>query len=882
VALVIDGDPGIGKSALLEAFMRRDQTRGSRILRITGYSSEAELPYAALDRLLIELQDDVSALPEKLRHALAVATGRATGEPPDRFQVGMAMLSLLGVRSFPTLAVIDDAHLLDTASLAALGFAARRLKAEAVLMIFATRPDDAVRATLAGIDVLRLEGLDSFAGVELLAARRETALDPTLAMKVVQQLGGHPLALADLARHADAERLALRTLSIEPLPPGTLLQGFYRREVDLLPPDSRALALVVVADTTGNVDVVRTAASTLGLTEDAARALERTGLVELAEHVRFRHQLVRAAVYNSASSVDRRRAHLALESASEQHGFSTAAAMHAATVAVAGDQSVADRVEALADAAGARGALLSRAGLLVRASELTLDTPVRDGRRLAAAEAAIGAGAAVLARSQLDAIDEDRLAPADRGRLLAARAMLAMFVGDPEGIPRVVSQLMLAADAFSGVSVALEQSALVNAFSYALATESATEGVTVAELGERIERGAAAADGTVGTLLRGIHAHLVLPYEQAAPLIRRTLAAAHAADDDTLMQVGLCTIPLALAVWDLHAVRELSRRMIDHATSRGALQFLDTVHWTLSTLHVQLLDIGAAGQSVESVRELRRAIGYPAEHVVNGAYLAMTGAPLEDVDAVAASILPTGFAGAWTVVQAGISSRLIADGDYLMAYERLSSIVQNPFPHISRLALPDFIEAAARSGHRTEARAAVGSLESLSSVTASPWLEGLMRRSRAVITDGSGAEEDHAASIELLTVAESPGDLARAHLLYGEWLRRRRRRREARAQLAIAVRAFDELGAGPFAARARREFAATGEVLPPPASVAELTPQESLVAALAEAGKSNHEIAAALFISPNTVDYHLRKVFRKLGITSRRQLLDRHRTPTSS
>jgi DNA-binding CsgD family transcriptional regulator len=881
-ALVIEGDPGIGKTALLESFLGRDQTHSARVLHITGFSSLADLPYAGVDRLLIDLQDEVAALPAKLRRALAVATGRETGEPPDRFQVGLALLSLLGGGGSPVLCLVDDAQLLDTASLSALAFVARRLNAEAVCMVFATRPDAAVLETLAGIELLRLEGLDTRSGVELLRARRETVLDPRLAVKVVEQLAGHPLALTDLAKHADADRLALRALSIEPLPPGTLLQGFYRREIDLLPPDSREFALVVVTDTTGNVQVVHSAAAALGLPEEAARPLERTGLIEVAEHIRFRHQLVRAAVYNSASSVDRRRAHLALEAASGEHGFSTAAAMHAAAVAGALDASVADRLEALADASGARGALLSRAGLLVRASELTPEGPVRNGRRLDAAEAAIGAGAAILARDQLDAIDEYGLAPVDQGRLLAARAMLALFVGDPKGIPLVVSQLVLAADAFGSVSVGLQQRALVNAFSYALATETATEGISVHELGERIAIGAAAADGTLGTLLRGIRAHLLLPYEEAAPLIRQTLAAARAADDDTLMQVGLCTIPLALAVWDVRAVRELSQRMIDHATSRGALQSLDTIHWTLSTFHVQMLNVTAAGQSLESVRELRRAIGYPAEHVVNGAYLAMTGVPVEIVDAVAASILPTGFAGAWTVVQAGIGSRLIADGDYQQAYERLGPIVQNPFPHISRLALPDFAEAAVRSGHRAEAQAAVDALGSLSAVTASPWLQGLMARSRALIAEDSAAERAYAASIELLTAAGAPGDLARAHLLYGEWLRRRRRRREARAQLAIAVRAFDALGAAPFATRARNEFAATGEVLPPPTSVTELTPQESLVAGLAEAGKSNQEIAAALFISPNTVDYHLRKVFRKLGITSRRQLLDRHRTDSSS
>jgi DNA-binding CsgD family transcriptional regulator len=872
----VEGDPGIGKTALLDSFIERDWSFGFRSLRIAGFSSEADLPYAGIDRLLMELRTEMALLPDTLRRALTVATGRDAGEPPDRFQVGLALLSLFGSMEGLVVCVVDDAQLLDAASLSVLAFAARRLKAESVLLVFATRPEVVPLETLAGIDVLHLEGLDTLSAVGLLNAHRETGLDPLLAVKVVEQLGGHPLAITDLAKHADAERLALRALSIEPLPPGTLLQEFYQREIDVLPPESRDFALLAVTDTTGDVDIVHTAAALLGLPEGAASPLEATGLVELTGRVRFRHQLVRAAVYNAASSIDRRRAHLALESASGRHGFATAAAMHAAAIAVAPDEAVAARLESLADASGARGALLSRAGLLVRACELTPDGPERDGRRLAAAEAALGAGAGVLAREQLDALDEERLAPLNRGRLLTARALLGMFVGDPHAIPHVVHTLALAADAFRSVSTELEQRTLVNAFAYVLATESSTESITIGELGERILAGSSAADGPLATILRGIHAHLLLSYEEAAPLVKQALVAAQEADDDTLMQLGMCAVPLALALWDWKAALDLGQRVIDRSTSRGALRSLDTTHWTLSTLHLQLLDIAAAGQSLESVRELRRAIGYPAEHVINASYLALTGVPMGIVEAAASSILGSGFAGAWSVAQSGIGVRLIADGEYHAAYERLGPSVSGPFRHTANLALPDYAEAAARSGHLHEARDAVDTLLSIAEVTPTPWLRGLAKRSSALVADTATAEGEYVAAVELLTHAGARGDLARTHLVFGEWLRRQRRRREAREHLAVAARSFDALGAAPFAARARREFAATGETVPPPKSDADLTPQESLVASLARDGKSNQEIAAALFISPNTVDYHLRKVFRKLGIASRRQLLDTH------
>lgn len=873
--LVIEGAPGIGKTALIDSFLGRERPFAFRVVRIAGFSSEADMAYAGIDRLIMDMQVELVSLPEPLRRALAVATGRREGDPPDRFQVGLALLSLLGIFDGLTVWAIDDAHLLDEASLAVLAFVARRVKAESALIVFATRPHPGALETLAGFEIVRLSGLDTLSGVALLNLHRERDLDPHLAVKVVEQLEGHPLAIADLAKHTDAERLALRALSIEPLPPGLLLQGMYRQEIDDLPMESRDFALVAVSDTTGDIEVVRSAAAILGLPADASKALERTGLVELGERVRFRHQLVRAAVYNTASSVDRRHAHVALEAASEERGFHTAAAMHAAAFAVAPDVAVADRLEILADTAGARGALLSRAGFLSRARELTPDGPQRDERALTAAEAALAAGAALLTGELLASLDAGGLTSLSRGRYLSAQAFLPMFIGDPERIPRVAATFALAADAFHESSVELEQRALVNAFTSVLTTEESTDGITVPELAERILDGVETGSGLLDTVLRALHAHLVLPYSEASALIREALDVVQQGDGALLTEFGGCAMPLAMTVWEPNRALMFSQRMIERSTSRGALQALDTIHWTLSTVQVQLLDVAAAGRSLESVRELRRAIGYPAEHVVNAAHLALSGAPMESVDAAAASILATGFGGAHTFVQIGIGARLLGDGEYPAAYDRLARIVGSPFPHISRLALPDYVEAAARSGHFDDARSAVEALTALCAVTPTPWLAGLTKRSSALIATESTAEEQYLAAIRLLTDAGTPGDLARARLVYGEWLRRQRRRREAREQLAIAARGFDTLGAVPFAARARNEFATTGETVPPPASEAELTPQESLVADLAGAGRSNQEIAAALFISPNTVDYHLRKVFRKLGIASRKQLSDR-------
>jgi DNA-binding CsgD family transcriptional regulator len=873
--VVLVGDPGIGKTALLEEFLSSQGNNAPREMRVSGYSSESELPYAGVERLLAQLPDEVASLDERLRTALAVATGRETGHAPDPHQVGLAVLSVLGCVDQPAICIIDDAHLLDQASLAVFAFVGRRVKAEPVLLLFGTRTDDAVMEVLSGLDVIGLTGLENLAGVKLLNAHRAQPLDPHLAVRVVEQLAGHPLAIIDLAKHADAERLALRALSMEPLPPGTLVQGYYRREIDRLPPESRTFALVAATDTTGEADVVRDASTELGVSEESAAPMESTGLIELAERVRFRHQLVRQAIYNAASVTSRRRVHQALAVASEKRGHSAAATSHFALASTGPDATVANRLESLADAAGRRGALLTRAGLLVRASEMTAPGPEKNERRIAAGEAALAAGAAVLTGELLGALDLETLTPLDKGRYFSAQAFLALFTADPAQIPLVAFTFTRAADAFRDVSPELEQRALLNAFYYVLTTEWATAGISLSQLGERLLAGARDGDAPLSVVLRGLSAQLLLTYEDAEPAVRRAREVAVEADDATLIQLGLFAVPLSIALWDPQTAIALAGRVIGTASQLGSLQTLDTTHWTLSTVHIRLLDVAAAGRSLENVRELRRAIGYPAEHVVNAAYLALTGVPMEIVDAAASAVLATGFGGAWTMVQAGIATRLIGDGDYQGAYDRLIPVMKSELRHISGMALPDFVEAAARSRHRDDARRAVETIASYERVTPTPWLTGLLQRSLALIADDEAAEAAYGSAIRSLTTAGTTGDLARTHLLFGEWLRRQRRRREAREQLTLAIRMFDALEVVPFAKRARDEYAATGGAAPRQAADTDLTARESLIAGLAADGQTNQDIASALFISPNTVDYHLRKVFRKLGITSRRQLTDR-------
>ncbi|MFS0867361.1 LuxR C-terminal-related transcriptional regulator [Microbacterium sp. 179-B 1A2 NHS] len=872
-AILVQGEAGIGKSVLLDELMVRIASQAPRVIRIAGYSSESGMPYAAVDLILRQLEGHLAGIPARQQHALAVATGRDVGAPPDRFHVGMGLLSLIGSLPGVTLLMVDDAHLVDQASLSVLAFVARRLRAESALLVFASRPDAVTIEILSGVTMMQLGGLDTHAALDLLRALSPGDLDPQVAVSVVSQLEGHPLAIADLARHTDYHRLALRVLSSEPLPPGALLQSLYQQEISALPEDSRTLALLAATDTTGDAGVVMGAARLRGLSAEAATHIELTGLLRFDGRVNFRHQLVRAAIYNAVPARDRRAAHDALEAASRDSGYEPAAALHAAATATPPNRTVADRLERLADAAGMRGALLTKAGMMLRSSEFSPPGQDRVDRAITASESAVSAGAALMARDILSTLNEADLTDEQRGRFLSTRALLSLFVADAAGIPHVPSTFVQASAALSAVSAEREQLALIDAFGYMLATDISTQGLSAPDLARRLLAVSGSSD-LLGAVANGIGRFLLGLDDEGARAVRNALTVADTASDAQRVRLGGVLVALSSALWDPPAALGFAQRLIDVAKHAGALQSLDSALWIASTLHVRLLDINAAGHALENVRELRRAIGYPAEHVVNAAHLALTGAALEYADAAADATLQAGFGGAWVSAKIGIGVRLIADGRYQEAYDSLHSTLTTRFEHMKGMAQPELAEAAARSGRREEAIAAVDHLERIAQRHPTPFARGIADRSAALITAGDAAEDRYRSAISLLSSEHTSGDRARAHLLFGEWLRRERRRREAREHLATAARSFDALGASPFADRARREFAATGEHLPLPTSPSDLTPQEALVASLAEEGKSNQEIAVALFISPNTVDYHLRKVFRKLGVTSRRQLRD--------
>ncbi len=877
-SLVIRGEPGIGKTALLRDAV--DRASGVTTVELAGFESESAMPFSGLQRLTSPLNAHLPALPERQRLALRVATGAVEGAAPDRFLVGLALLALLaeaGQRR-AVLCVIDDAHWLDAETLDLVAFVCRRLRAEPVAVLLAMRDVADLEPRVAGIDTLRLEGLELDAAVALLGGSLPAAVDPLVAAQVARATGGNPLALIDLADELSIRQLTESGLAQEPIPVGHHLQAHYVRRVRQLPTGVQDWLVLVAADSTGRTDLLTRARELLGVHEMVGDAAERSGLVEIGSSIAFRHPLVRAAVYNSASGAERRHAHDALSAAAADLHLVELEAWHAAKARIGTDPAVADRLDRVADSAGRRGGFASRASVLTRAAELTPAGPRRNDRLIGAAEASLIAGAAQVAAQLIDRLDDRELDPVQRCRAVAARVAAAMFTGDSRELVWGTARLLDAASGVHGAAPELEQTALVQAFQHCLPSERLTRGVTLVELGERLRAGAGLTEGTAAVVLRGLAALIQLPYHDAVPVMRAAVdAIQHLRDEQEVLRLGTISVALTSALWDHRARAACLEQVADAARDTGSLQLLDTVLWIRSLAELTGGTPRRAGEYVEQVRELRRAIGWPSEHVVNAAYLAWAGDPPEQVEALAEAMRSAGFGGVHSSAVTALALRDLAEGHYREAFNRLRPFVDDPFLHVTPLVYPEMVEAGVRGGRPVaEVVPLVEVLEGMAESNGSVWARGVAARSRALVAPEAEAEAHQLAAVEHLTAAGLVVELGRARLLYGEWLRRRKRRREARIQLQAAMELLTDSGAVAFAGRARAELRATGQlVTDQPRRPLELTPQEGNVARLAAQGRTNLEISSTLFLSVNTVDYHLRKVFQKLGITSRRQLTDR-------
>ncbi len=879
-ALVLRGEPGIGKSALLAH--AAETADGFRVLRIGGVEAERDMAFAGLHRLLTPLLDELGTVPVPQQQALNVAFGIEEGPPPDRLFVGLGALTLLSTQaaSRPILCVVDDLQWLDEESARVLALVGRRLHADPVAMVFGMRTAAETTSAIEGLTILDVPGLPHTDAQAVLREAATHPIDDDVADWVTSECRGNPLALVEVATSLTRGQLAGTEVLPQPLPVGRELEAQYLRRVRDLPADAQLFLLVAAAEGSTDASVVREAADHLGLPSSAADVAEQSGFLDLEPILAFRHPLVRSAVYQGASSADRRRAHDALAAVGARAGEEHRRAWHRAAAAEQPDEDVARALEAVAARARRRGGDLAVAAFLSRAVEMTPDGGPRAARTLAVAEAELAAGAPARALRRIDALP----APLDddvQVRAVRLRGACHLALGQTdEALPVLVES----ARALAARDPAAARETLLDAVSVAVFTGRRAAADTIDQIAlEAVAIGfPAESDATAGDLLlHGLATLYTRGLRDAAPRLREALDVLAILDDealdhpDTLRWIGFGCLA-AGSLGDYDRVHALASRLVGAARDRGALVALTRGLYFLALAEVVRGELEAATDTFAEGRELRTARGDPAGL---GAVVVLAWQGLEaDARAEAAAVRRESDArsqrGVLVYAEHGLGVLDLALGSYASALGHALEVDAEDSYFLSLLALPDLVEAAARAGDAGAAGEPLDRLESRAAVSGTPLALGLAARARALLADDDTAEQSHTEAVELLGGTRARGHLARAHLLYGEWLRRRKRRREARTQLRLALEIFETMGAATFAERARVELLATGEHARRRSveTTGDLTPQEQQVARLAASGSTNSEIASHLFISASTVDYHLRKVYRKLGISSRREL----------
>ena len=874
--LVMRGEPGIGKTALLEYAI--ESAAGLRVVRVAGVESEMELAFAALQQLCAPMLDKLAGLPDPQREALGVAFGLTTGAAPDRFLVGLAALSLLSeaAEQQPLLCVVDDAQWLDRASAQVLAFVARRLLADPVALVFATRePGEEYR----GPPELLVGGLREGDARELLGSVITGPLDEQVRDRIVAETRGNPLALLELPRGVTPAELA-GGFGLPGVPglSGRIKDNF-RRRLEVLPAATQRLMLVAAAEPAGEPALVWRAAERLGIGAEAAWPAADAGLLTIGERVVFRHPLVRSAVYRAASPADRRAAQQALAGATDPQADPDRRAWHRAQATLGPDEEVASELECSAGRAQARGGAAAAAAFLERAAALTLDPARRAGRALAAAQAKYRAGAfdgalGLLGTAEAGPPDELRRARAD-----LLRGLIAFSSSRGTDAPPL---LLKAARQFEPLDSRLARETYLDALAAATFAGRLALGGGVREVAEAARAAPSPPQPArpPDLLLDGLALLICEGYGAGAPVLRQAVSAFRGTDvsrEEELRWLWLACHAAGL-VWDHAGWDVLSDRQVTLARDAGALIALPIAFNTRAGLHLfagEFTDAASMVARAESVTESTGSSIVP--------YGALALAVFRGREAQAAQLIQTATAEAGRRGEGlGLTSVQWADAvlcNSLCRYEEALAAAQrasedSPAVRFANWALVELVEAAVRAAVPERAAGALQRLSGIARACGTDWALGAEARSRALVSDGAAAEILYREAIDRFGRTRLRVDLARAHLLYGEWLRRQRRRRDARDQLGRAYQLFDSIGAEAFAERARIELRATGgpAVQHTSETPDTLTAQEALIARLAGDGASNPEIAAQLFISPATVAYHLRKVFTKLGISSRSQL----------
>jgi DNA-binding CsgD family transcriptional regulator len=874
--VVLRGDAGAGKSVLLDYVMERGC--GWRIATAVGLESERELAYGGLHQLCAPMLDRLDRLPGPQRSALATVFGLETGTAPDRFMVGLATLTLLAevAEAQPLLCVVDDAHWLDDISAQIMLFVARRLLAERIAIVCVARRGvgDSV---LTGLEALPVCGLGDSDARALLLDNVHGPIDAAVREQLLAESHGNPLALLELPRTWTTEDLAGGYGIPARQPVASKIERSYAKRLAVLPPVTRILVLIAAAEPLGDPLLLQRAAELIGLDPTALGAAMDAGLLDASGRIEFAHPLVRSAAYDAATDDDRQRVHRALAEATDPEKDADRRAWHRARGTRRPDEEIASELERSAGRAQARGGMVAAAAFLDRATALTPEPVPRARRALAAAEAKQLAGAP-RAASRLLVIAED-VPLNEREAALAERLRGRVAFGlrrGGEAVPRL-----------------LDAARRLEAIDPAIACETYLEALQAATIsgrfgGEMLRRAAEAArqapptqgpPRAIDLLLDGLGRRYTDGY--AASVCTLQLAMRAVGDEgnggDQDPRWPWYARRVALDLLDDETGRALATRSVQLVRARGALGVLPLALGALATMHTIEGRFDAAQGVLDESEAVDDAIG---EARIGSGRLALAGLRGDEAllvrlaEAAEAEATSRGEGAVLTYTEHSRAILYNGLGRYDSALPMAESAASRDELGASVRSLPELVEAATRCGKIEVAVDALERLTERTQATGTEWALGLEARSRALVTFADDAEDLYLEAIDHLSRCRVAPERARAHLLYGEWLRRANRRVDARQQLRTAHDMLADIGMGAFADRARRELAATGEKVRRhrPESRDELTAQEAQIAQLARDGNSNPEIAAQLFLSPRTVEWHLRKVFGKLGISSRRDL----------
>jgi DNA-binding CsgD family transcriptional regulator len=875
--LVIRGEAGIGKTALLRYAARH--VSGFRVAQVTGVQAEMELPFAGTHQLCAPLLDRLGALPQPQQDALNVALGLAPGEVPDRFRVGLAVLGLLSAASEerPLLCVVEDAQWLDAASGMILGFVARRLLAESVAILVSVREPN-TRHDFDGLPELLLRGLAEEDARTLLARAVPGPLDDPVRDRIVAETRGNPLALLDLPGSMSAAELA----GGFELPPSTdlprHLEDHYLQRAAELPEGTQRLLLLAAAEPIGDATLVWRAAHAVGIERAALAPAEDAQLVEVGARVRFRHPLVRSAIYRAAVLSERRAAHRALAAATDSETDPDRRAWHRAQAAVGVDEEVAVELERSADRARGRGGAAAAAAFLAHAAELTPDPAERGRRALAAAQAKFEAAASdaaldLLATAELAPLDE--LQRAGLERLRAEIAFARTRGGDAPAL------LLEAARRLEPLDAALARETHLEAMAAAMFAGRLGDKPSVRDAAEAALTAPAPPQPPrpIDLLLDGLATRFTEGFTAGLAPLRRALDAFRDLEGLTPRDVRWLWLACRLAqdLWDDELWYELATRELRVARETGALSVLPIAATYRASLHVHAGEFAAASSLIDEADAITQATDMaPLKYgsLMLAAWRGNEADGLELIKTGRVEATARGEGMALGVIDWATALLYNGCGRYAEALAAAERGSEHDDAGLYAWALVELIEAGVRSGATHATSAALDRLSARTQASGTDWALGIEAGSRALLTDTRDAEPLYREAVERLARSRGVVHLARARLLYGEWLRRENRRVDAREQLRAAHEMFSGIGAEGFAERARHELLATGETARKRSDDARgvLTPQEAHIARLARDGLSNPEIGAQLFISPRTVQYHLRKVFLKLDISSRNQL----------